>query len=498
MDTAQSPAGAPSVLIVGSGFGGLGTAIELKRAGFHDFTILEKATEIGGVWRENTYPGAACDIPSPLYSFSYEPNPYWPKRFSPQSDIKAYMHRIVEKYDLAPHIRFGTEVTEAAFDAERALWQIETNTGETFGATVFVPAVGQLSRPAWPDIPGRERFTGHAFHSARWDHDHDLTGRRVAVIGTGASAIQFVPEIQSDAGELVIFQRTPPYIMAKRDTRYRRWQHRLFRLLPATQLLGRLRIFLLAEYATFAMTKHRTLAKSFELRTAQLRRKYVKDRKLREKLKPDYPLGCKRILFTNEYLPALDQPNVHVETERISEITPDGVRTEDGTEHRADTIIYGTGFAATEFFGKMKVRGLDGKNLAGSWSAGARAYLGMTVPGFPNMFCVYGPNTNLGAGSIIYMIERQARYIRQAVEHLNRPDVSFMDVRPEVEERYDAEVQQRLAKSVWSMCTSWYRQADGRVTTNWPGLVVEYDRRTKRLDLGDYRTVGVRPTAGAR
>ncbi|MFJ1763233.1 flavin-containing monooxygenase [Amycolatopsis sp. NPDC088138] len=477
----------PSVLIVGTGFGGIGTAIELKRAGFTDFTILESAAEPGGVWRDNTYPGAACDIPSPLYSFSFEPNPRWPKRFSYQPDILAYLRGVITKYGLEPHIRYGTEVTGAAF--EGGVWRVETKTGETFEADVFVPAVGQLSRPVLPAIPGRDRFAGAAFHSARWDHDVDLRGKRVAVIGTGASAVQFVPELRKRAKHVTVFQRTPPYVLAKSDPTYHGWQHWLFEHLPPTQLLGRLRIFLLAEYATYAMTRHPVLAKMFELRTAQLRRRHIKDPALRGKLTPDYPLGCKRILFTNEYLPALAQPNVGVETARISEITEAGVRTEDGVEHEADVIVYGTGFAATDFLGQIDVRGLDGRPLKDAWAGGARAYLGITVPGFPNMFCVYGPNTNLGAGSIIYMIERQARYIRQAVEQLARPGVSYLDVHPEVEARYDDEVQARLGHSVWSACTSWYRQADGRVTTNWPGLVTEYDRRTRRLDPADFRVV---------
>ncbi len=480
----------PSVLIVGTGFGGVGTAIELKRAGFDDFTLLESAAEPGGVWRENTYPGAGCDIPSPLYSFSYEPNPDWPKRFSLQPDIHEYLKRVVRRYGLEPHIRYDTRVISATFDEDLGLWRVETAGGETYEANVFVPAVGQLSRPVWPDIPGRDTFDGPSFHSARWDHDCDLAGKRVAVIGTGASAIQFVPEIQREAGELTVFQRTAPYIMNKQDTRYRRWQRRLFRRLPATQLLGRLRIFLLAEYATYAMTKHPLLAKVFELRTEQLRRRHIKDPTLRAKLKPHYPMGCKRILFTNDYLPALAQPNVTVETGRIQEITPSGVRTEDGVEHEADVLVYGTGFAATDFLGELKVQGLEGRSLSDAWSGGARAYLGMSVPGFPNLFCVYGPNTNLGAGSIIYMIERQARYIRQAVEHLASPGVSYMDVLPDVEQRYDEEIQRRLGHSVWTSCMSWYRQDNGRVTTNWPGLVTEYDRRTRRIDLGDYRTAG--------
>ncbi|WP_406641901.1 flavin-containing monooxygenase [Amycolatopsis sp. WGS_07] len=485
----------PSVLVVGTGFGGIGTAIELKRAGFPNVTILERATEPGGVWRENTYPGAACDIPSPLYSFSFEPNPDWPKRYAMQPDIHAYLKRVIAKYGIEPHIRYGREVTSATYEDGR--WRIETAQGETFEADVFVPAVGQLSRPAWPSIPGRETFAGPAFHSAEWNHEIPLAGKRIAVIGTGASAIQFVPEIRREAAHVTVFQRTPPYIMAKNDGRYTDWQKRLFRRLPKTQLFGRARIFLLAEYATYGMTRHPVLTKIFELRTAQLRRRHLKDRALRRRVTPDYPLGCKRILFTNDYLPALAQPNVTVESASIEKITPRGVRTADGVEHEVDVLIYGTGFKATEFLGPMKVFGRDGRSLDEAWRGGARAYLGMTVPGFPNMFCVYGPNTNLGAGSIIYMIERQARYLRQAVEHLARPDVASLEVRAEVEERYDREVQARLSHSVWSGCTSWYRQENGRVSTNWPGLVTEYDRRTRALDPADYLVRSIRAGSSA-
>lgn len=484
-----APSQQPSVLIVGGGFGGIGLALELKRAGFHDFTILEKADEVGGVWRENTYPGAGCDIPSPYYSFSFEPNPRWPARYSLQPEIHAYIKRVVAKYDLAPHIRFGAEVASAVFDEPRGRWHVETTSGDVHEATVFVPALGQLSRPAWPDIPGRDTFTGHTFHSAHWDHDHDLRGKRVAVIGTGASAIQFVPHIQSQAAELTLFQRSAPHIVPKPDRQYAPWHHRLFQALPASQTLERLVFWSTGEVSTLGLHGNRPIAKSIAWAAKTHLARQVADPVLRAKLTPDYQIGCKRVLFANNYYPAVAQPNVRVETERITEITPAGVRTADGVEHAADVIIYGTGFAATDFLGGLDVHGLHGRALCDAWSKGARAYLGLTVPGFPNLFCMYGPNTNLGAGSIIYMIERQARYIRQAVEHLSRPGVSYVDVLPEVEAEYDEEVQRRLAKSVWTTCASWYRQDDGRVSTNWPGLVSEYDRRTRRLDLADFRSV---------
>jgi cation diffusion facilitator CzcD-associated flavoprotein CzcO len=476
----------PSVLIVGTGFGGLGMAIELKRAGYANLVILEKGDDIGGVWRENTYPGAGCDIPSPYYSFSYEPNPLWPMRFSLRADIQAYLRATADKYGVTPHIRFGTEVTTAAFDEDRRLWRVETSTGTVYEAQVFIPAVGQLSRPSLPAIAGRDSFAGHSFHSAQWDHDLDLTGKRVAVIGTGASAIQFVPAIQPSVGHLTVFQRSAPYIVPKADRTYRPWQQNLYRRLPRTQLPERAFFWALCEVATIGLKGNTAITKLVDWLALATRSKQIKDPVLRAKLTPDYPAGCKRVLFASNYYPALTQSNVDVETAAITEITPAGVRTSDGVEHPVDVIIYATGFTTTEFLGPMKVHGLAGRDLRETWSSGARAYLGMTVPGFPNMFLMYGPNTNLGCGSIIYMLERQARYIRQAVRLLDT-GVSYVDVKREVADRFDAEVQQRLARSVWSRCGSWYRDASGRIATNWPGLVSEYHRRTKTVDLADYQ-----------
>ncbi len=476
----------PSVLIVGTGFGGIGMAIELKRAGLANLVILEKGADIGGVWRENTYPGAGCDIPSPYYSFSYEPNPLWPMRFSLRADIHAYLKAAADKYGVTPHIRFGTEVTTAAFDEDRRLWRVETSTGTVYEAQVFIPAVGQLSRPSWPSIPGRDSFAGHTFHSAQWDHDHDLTGKRVAVIGTGASAIQFVPRIQPAVEHLTVFQRSAPYIVPKPDQTYRRWQQNLYRRVPKAQLPERAFFWGLCEFATVGLKGSAAITKLVDWLAVATRNRQIKDPVLRAKLTPDYPAGCKRVLFASNYYPALTQSNVDVETSPITELTTGGVRTSDGVEHQVDVIIYATGFATTEFLGPMKVHGLAGRDLRDVWSAGARAYLGMAVPGFPNMFLMYGPNTNLGCGSIIYMLERQARYIRQAVSHL-AAGLSYVDVRHEVADRFDVEVQRRLARSVWSRCGSWYRDASGRISTNWPGLVSEYHRRTKTVDLADYR-----------
>jgi cation diffusion facilitator CzcD-associated flavoprotein CzcO len=477
----------PSVVIVGTGFGGLGMAIELKRAGFENLVLLEKGDDLGGVWRENTYPGAGCDIPSPYYSFSYEPNPDWPMRFSLRADIHAYLRRTADKYGITPHIRFNSEVTSAAFDEDRRLWRVETSGGTVHEAAVLIPAVGQLSRPAWPNIPGRESFAGNAFHSALWDHDVDLSGKRVAVIGTGASAIQFVPRIQPEVARLTLFQRSAPYVVPKADVVYRRWQRSLYRRLPRTQLAERAFFWGLCEFATVGLKNDNAITKIVTLLSKALRAKQIKDPVLRAKLTPDYPAGCKRVLFASDYYPALAAPNVDVQTGAITGITPTGVSTADGATHEVDVIVYATGFTSTEFLGPMKVHGLAGRDLRETWSAGASAYYGMAVHGFPNMFLMYGPNTNLGCGSIIYMLERQARYIRQAVEHLARSGSSYLDVRQAAADRFDDEMRRRLSRSVWSMCGSWYREPSGRISTNWPGLVSEYHRRTRTLDLSDYR-----------
>lgn len=465
----------PSVLIIGAGFGGIGMAIELRRSGFTDVTVVEKAETLGGVWRENTYPGAGCDVPSPYYSFSYAPNPGWPMRYSLQAEIKTYLERTAARFGVEP--RYGVEVTDASFVDGR--WLVTTAVGETLEADVLIPAVGQLSRPAMPDLPGLDTFTGPAFHSARWDHDVDLTGKRVGVIGTGASAAQFVPHVASQATELTVFQRTPPWVVPKPDVRYRGWQRR-----PWPQRLERGAFWTTGEVGTLGILGNRVITSVVERIALRHLRKQVADPRLRAKLTPDYRIGCKRVLFSNDFYPALTRPNTHLETADIVEVTPRGVRTADGA-FDFDVLVYGTGFTATDFLAPMEIRGRDGILLSSLWKSGARAYLGMAVPDFPNLFLMYGPNTNLGAGSIVYMLERQARYIRQAVSVL--AGWSTVEVRPEVADRFDAEVQSRLASSAWNGCRSWYRSDSGRVTTNWPGLVSEYDRRTRTLDLTDYR-----------
>ncbi|MFF0496543.1 flavin-containing monooxygenase [Nocardia aobensis] len=482
------PAQCPSVLIVGAGFAGLAAAIELSRHGYTDVTILERAAELGGTWRENHYPGAACDVPSPLYSYSFAPNPEWTQRFAGQAEILAYMRRTAADFAVDRLIHYDTEVTAASFDERRARWRVDTSTGKIYEADVLVPAVGVLSLPAWPKLSGMNCFTGAAFHSAQWDHSVDLTGKRVAVIGTGASAVQFVPQVREHAAEVTVFQRTAPWIVPRPQRVYTALHHRLFRRMPASLRAERELVSLVTEGLQRSMTSRNQLVlKAFAATSKAYLRYRVADPALRAKLTPDYPAGCKRILFDAGYLQALTESNVEVVTDAIAEITPGGIRTVDGAERDVDVIIYGTGFAATEVMDSIKVHGVDGRLLSDAWSDGARAYFGMCVPGFPNLFFMYGPNTSLGSGSIIGMLEPQARYLRRAVEYLDDlGEGATVDVRAEVEQTYDAEIQSRVIDSVWTTCSSWYRNAAGRVVANWPGSIGEYARRTARFDPSDY------------
>lgn len=490
--TTQSPTEPvrTTAVIVGAGFGGIAMAIELRRAGINDFVVLEQAADLGGVWRENTYPGAGCDVPSPLYSFSFERNLRWPRRYAGHRDIQSYLDRTARKYGVVQHIRFHSEVRAATFDETTARWTIRTAQGQEYSAVAFIPAVGQLSRPALPNVAGIDRFRGPAFHSARWDHDQSLAGKRVAVIGTGASAIQFVPEIQPEVARLTVFQRSAQYIMPKRDHAYTARHHAAFRRLPVLQSLDRLSFWLYAEFAQQCLSRWRRITPVFRLQAMRHLRRQITDPRLRAALTPDYELGCKRVLFSNDYLPAITRPNVDLVTAPVTEITENGVLAADGAEHPADVIIYGTGFSTNDLLDSVEVTGRAGATLSTAWEKGARAYLGITVPRFPNMFLVYGPNTNLGGNSIIHMLESQARYIRDAVRGLVEHPGRYVDVRAESERRWDTEVQDRLAKSVWTRCSSWYRNTHGRVVANWPGRTAEYRRRTRRFDPEHYH-VGV-------
>ncbi|OBH21027.1 4-hydroxyacetophenone monooxygenase [Mycobacterium sp. E1715] len=486
----------PRVLVIGAGFGGLAAAYELSRDGLADVTVLEKAEDIGGVWRENTYPGAACDVPSNLYSYSFARKTDWGRRYAEQADILGYIHDTADRFGLRELVRTGVEVTSAAFDDGTATWRVETSSGEIYEADVLVPAVGQLSRPALPNIPGLDTFAGPSFHSAQWRHDVDLAGKRVAVLGTGASAIQFVPRIRQTAQRVIVFQRSAPYIVPKPDRAYTGAHHAAFAKAPGFASAMRGLIWEISEFFGLALTKVAPLARLVGVAASANLKWHIKDPVLRAKLTPDYPIGCKRVLFSNDWYPALASDNVDVETGAITEVTATGVRTADGRLHEVDVIVYGTGFKATEFLAPMTITGRDGRDLQSEWAEGARAHLGMAVPGFPNMFLIYGPNTNLGSSSIILMMEQQARYIRQVTEELARGGVvRAFEVRRAAEQAYDAEVQARLDAGVWTSCDSWYRAASGRVTTNWPGLVHEYQRRTRAVAFADYLEVLPKPVA---
>ncbi|MGF6884271.1 cation diffusion facilitator CzcD-associated flavoprotein CzcO [Nocardia sp. GAS34] len=479
----------PSVIIIGAGFGGLGMAMELRRSGFDNFTILERATAAGGVWRENTYPGAACDVPSPLYSYSYAPRADWPHRFSGAEEIRKYLDGLAQRHRLLERIRFGAEVAEAAFDESAGVWTVRTAEGTEYSADVLICAVGQLSRPRLPDIPGRESFRGPSFHSAQWDHSAELSGRRVAVIGTGASAIQFVPAIAPKVARLTVFQRTAPWVLRRTDREYLPIHHALFRYVPGLRLAQRLWVWCFLEFFALGLADLPVLRRVLALACRKSLEHDVVDPELRAKLTPDYPVLCKRVLFSNEYYPALTLPTVDVETTPIDRIVPEGVRTADGAVHPADVIVYGTGFKGSEFLWPIRILGRGGRDLADAWSGGARAYLGMTVPQFPNMFLLYGPNTNLGIGSIIYMIECQARYIRKALGYLATHPGRALEVKPGVARDFDEHTQHRLERTPWTACSSWYRNAAGRITNNWPGTVTAYRLRTRSVDLADYELI---------
>ncbi|BBH71415.1 putative monooxygenase [Actinoplanes sp. OR16] len=472
-----------SIVIIGAGFGGIAAAVELLKEGYDDLVLLEKADRIGGVWRDNTYPGCACDIPAPLYSYSFALNPRWTRRFPPHEEILAYIEECAERFGVAGRIRFGTEVSDAAWDGER--WRITTGDGETIEADVLIPAVGQLSRPSIPHLPGAGTFRGTAVHTAHWTPEVPIDGQRIAVIGTGASAIQLVPAIADRAESVTVYQRTPPWTLPKPDRRYGRARLYTYRKMPLMMRASRAGTWLLTLVTGAAVTGNR-FADGIVRGISNLQRRIqVRDPELRAKVTPDEPMGCKRVLFTNAWLPALARPDVDLVTEKIVAVTESGIRTADGVDHPCDVLVYGTGFAATEFLVPMRVTGRDGVLLNDVWRDGAHAYLGVTVPGFPNMFLVYGPNTNTGNTSVIYFHEVQARYIGQAVRVVDQGQ-GPLEVRAERSDAYDSEIQSRLADSVWTGCQSWYRTASGRVVTNWPGKAQEYRRRAARLDRSDF------------
>jgi len=451
------------VAIIGAGFGGVGLAVRLKQAGV-DFILIEKGAGVGGVWRENTYPGAACDVPSHLYSFSFEPKPDWPRKYAEQPHILGYLEHCARKYDLLSHARFNTEIESASFDETSGQWTLQVKGGEEFRARVLVTACGQLNRPATPALKGLENFRGEKFHSAQWNHGLDLAGKRVAVVGTGASAIQFVPIVVAKAAKVTLFQRSPPWIIPKPDRVFTAVEKALMRAIPGIASFYRLMTYLACE-ARFLGFQKGTLINASGLRLAKGHlRKQVPNEALRRQLTPDYTFGCKRVLISNHYLPALASPNVSVVTDQIAEVTAEAIVTADGQSHPADVLIMGTGFQATDFLAPMRVVGMGGRDLNEAWRDGAEAYLGLTIPGFPNFFLLYGPNTNLAHSSVVFMIESQIRYILGCLRILERRPGAWLDLKPERLRRYAEEIQLRLERSVWGAgCANWYKGTSGNL-----------------------------------
>lgn len=477
-----------NTIIIGAGFGGLGMAIKLRQQGEDSLLVLEKGHDVGGCWRDNRYPGAACDVPSHLYSFSFEPKPDWSRRFAPQPEIETYLRHCAEKYDLMRHIRFHCEVRAATFDETQNLWKITTQQNEQLTANILITATGQLNRPMIPAIEGASSFQGPAFHSAEWPADLALNGKRVAVIGTGASAIQFVPEVAKQAAQLTLFQRSAAYVIPKADKAYSRITLALLRRFPLLQKLDRGRIWTTYETRVLGFTSLQWVMHFYRFLFHYHLNRAVKDQELRRKLTPDYPLGCKRILLSNDYFPALAQPHVNVECEGIDRITAEGITTRDGTQHPADVIIYGTGFRATEFLSPIDITGRNGLSLNRAWQEGAEAYLGITVHGFPSLFMLYGPNTNLGHSSIIYMLESQIHYVLECLRVMREKSLPSLEVRADIQASFNASLQKQIRNTVWEKgCTSWYKTDAGKNTNNWPGFTFRYRAYTREINLNDYQ-----------
>lgn len=475
------------VLIIGSGFSGLCLAIQLARAGFGDVTLLEKSDRVGGTWRDNTYPGAACDSPSFAYCFSFEQKTDWSRKWAPQAEILGYLQHCARKYDLLRRIRFHTEVESARFDTDAGVWRVRTSAGEELEAEVLVSGVGQLNRPAVPDLPGLGEFRRPWFHSARWRHEVELAGRDVAVVGNAASAIQFVPEIAPGVRTLTIFQRSANWMIPKNDRLYSEREKRWFGRFPWLARLYRGWIWLSFESRWPLFRGNAFLARRVSELALRSMREQVRDPALQAALVPDYPIGAKRILISDDYYATLGRPNVRVVTQPIARVERDAVVTSDGTSHPADVLVLATGFESTSFLEPMKIEGRLGRSLHELWRDGAEAYLGLTVSGFPNFFMMYGPNTNLGHNSIVFMIECQTRYIVDALTRMAQRGIAWIDLRRDVLDAYNRRLQQELADTVWVRTDhSWYKNAAGRITNNWSGSTIRYAWRTRRADLALY------------
>lgn len=489
----NAPAGLPDsvgIAIIGTGFAGLGMAIRLLQSGNEDFAVFEKADSPGGTWRDNHYPGCACDVQSHVYSFSFAPNARWTRMFAPQPEIRAYLDRCVGTYRLSPRLNFGHELTNSTWDERAHCWRLRFANGKRLSARVLISAMGGLSRPALPNIAGLGTFEGKAFHSQHWDHAYALEGKRVAVIGTGASAIQFVPQIAPRATKLTLFQRTPPWIMPKPDRALTPFEQWMFRTLPFTQKLARTGLYWMLESRVLGFAVHPALMKHVQKLALRHIRRQIADPALRKTVTPDYTIGCKRVLISNDYYPALSRGNVRVETNAIERVDRTGVITADGTHHEVDCLIYGTGFQVADPFAPGTIVGRGGMDIVDTWRNGAHAYLGTSLPGYPNFFMLVGPNTGLGHNSMVFMIESQIEYVLGALAAMKADKADSIEVRPQVEARYNERIQQKLGRAVWSVggCKSWYIDPrNGKNTTLWPGFTWRFRRATARFSIADYQ-----------
>jgi cation diffusion facilitator CzcD-associated flavoprotein CzcO len=488
-ENAHDPEIRVDVLIIGAGFSGLCMGIKLREAGINSFLLIEKSDDIGGTWYDNRYPGCACDIPSHLYSYSFETSPDWSRMYPGQQEIHHYLKHCVQRYELAPHIRLSTRFHEAIWSEEERVWHATVGEGMRIRARVLVSGIGGLHVPQYPKLKGIERFAGPKFHSSTWDHSVDLDGKNVAVVGTGASAIQFVPQIAPRARKLYLFQRTPPWIVPRMDFPIpEKWKRR-FERFPLIMRAFRQLIFWRQEFRVLGFLGNRFVrGKATEIASHHLE-KQISDPKLRAVLKPDYELGCKRVLVSDDYYPALTQPNVELVTDAIAELREHGIVTADGTERPADVLIFGTGFRATEPLIGIRLVGRGGVEIHDAWRERMSAYLGVTVSGFPNLFLLHGPNTGLGHNSVVLMIEAQVRYVMSCLSLMKREKKDVLEVRAESQKDFVADIHRRLAGTVWQSggCHSWYQdQRTGENTTLWPGSVVAYTRRTRHVSPADY------------
>lgn len=475
-------------VIVGAGFGGLCMAIKLKQAGSTDFVILEKGADVGGTWRDNTYPGAACDVQSHLYSYSFEGNPEWSMRYPGWKEIQDYIHETTDKYQIRPYIHYDSEVTAAEFNEKVGRWLVTLSDGTQINAKYFVMATGPLHVPSVPDIPGLKNFKGKTFHSSQWDHNYDLRGKNIVSIGTGGSAIQYLPEIAPQVKTLSVFQRTAAWVLPRDVRSYSDLDKMLFRKFPLIRKLHRLRLYATNEARVFPII-HARLAKGIQLVAKTFLNLQIKDKKLRKQLTPDYVIGCKRILISNKYFPMFNRDNVDLITDGIKEIREHSVVDSLGKEHPADAIIFGTGFVTDPriYMKDFKLTGLPGRDLQEDWKNGAEAFYGISVNGYPNMFQLVGPNTGLGHNSIIYMIENQVNYIVKCMKQMKQKGAAYMDLKANVQTSFNIDVQQRQVGTVWaSGCQSWYQQADGRNVVIWPGTTWRYHQELKHMDFAVY------------